>query len=285
VTATSPSSLPRILFLCSLNRWRSPTAEQIFAGHPGIECASAGLNHGAENPLTPELVEWADLIFVMERQHKVKLSSEFKPWLRGKRVVCLNIPDHSLYGPGAGEAAAGQGQRLPASSGHALINESISRANSQVSAADCLDTRGRGFANKALIYPQRRYYPMLQGSCHCGSISFKLASLPTSPTACHCVQCRKQSGHYFASANVPKADVSIEGAEHLSWFQASEKVRRGFCARCGAWLFWEPVFRDWTSVALGAIDGPTGLALERHIFVAEKGDYYELMDGLPQNEH
>lgn len=90
-------SLPRILFLCSLNRWRSPTAEQIFAEHPGIECASAGLNHGAENPLTPELVEWADLIFVMERQHKVKLSSEFKPWLRGKRVVCLNIPDRYQF--------------------------------------------------------------------------------------------------------------------------------------------------------------------------------------------
>lgn len=100
VTTTNPSSssLPRILFLCSLNRWRSPTAEQIFAEeHPGIECASAGLNHGAENPLTPELVEWGDLIFVMERQHKVKLSGEFKPWLRGKRVVCLNIPDNYKF--------------------------------------------------------------------------------------------------------------------------------------------------------------------------------------------
>lgn len=91
-TIASPA-LQRILFLCSLNRWRSPTAEQIFAEHPGIECASAGLNHGADNPLTPELVEWAELIFVMERQHKAKLASEFKPWLRGKRVVCLNIPD------------------------------------------------------------------------------------------------------------------------------------------------------------------------------------------------
>lgn len=76
-----------------MNRWRSPTAEQIFAEHPGIECASAGLNRGAENPLTPELVEWADLIFVMELGHKTKLSGEFKPQLNGKRVVCLNIPD------------------------------------------------------------------------------------------------------------------------------------------------------------------------------------------------
>jgi len=49
-----------------MNRWRSPTAEQVYSDHPGIQCASAGLNRNAENPLTPELVEWAELIFVME---------------------------------------------------------------------------------------------------------------------------------------------------------------------------------------------------------------------------
>lgn len=76
-----------------MNRWRSPTAEQVFADHPGIECTSAGLNHGADNPLTSELIEWADLIFVMERDHKTKLAKAFKQYLGGKRVVCLNIPD------------------------------------------------------------------------------------------------------------------------------------------------------------------------------------------------
>lgn len=76
-----------------MNRWRSPTAEQIFAQRPGVECASAGLYRGADNLLTPELVEWAEVIFVMERSHKVKLASEFKPYLGGKRVICLNIPD------------------------------------------------------------------------------------------------------------------------------------------------------------------------------------------------
>jgi hypothetical protein len=125
---------------------------------------------------------------------------------------------------------------------------------------------------------------MLSGSCQCASVRFEVAERPTSPTACHCVQCRKQSGHFFASANVPKAALTVSGAEHLSWYRSSEKVRRGFCSRCGSWLFWEPVFRDWTSIALGAFDGPTQLELERHIFVAEKGDYYELGDGLPQNE-
>ena len=89
--------LKNVLFICSMNRWRSPTAEQIFAEHPGIACSSAGLNHGADNPLTPELVEWADLIFVMERGHKTKLSQGFKPHLNSQRVVCLNIPDNYKF--------------------------------------------------------------------------------------------------------------------------------------------------------------------------------------------
>jgi hypothetical protein len=125
----------------------------------------------------------------------------------------------------------------------------------------------------------------LRGSCQCGAVSFTLDQTPTDPTACHCVQCRKQSGHYFVSANVPKRAVTVVGEQNITWYQSSEKVRRGFCCKCGSWLFWEPVFRDWTSVALGSLDGPSGLKLQRHIFVAEKGDYYAIADGLPQNEH
>jgi predicted protein tyrosine phosphatase len=82
-----------VLFICSQNRLRSPTAEQVFADWPGIETSSAGLNHDAENPLTPELLQWADTIFVMERAHRSRLSSRFRPHLSGKRVICLEIPD------------------------------------------------------------------------------------------------------------------------------------------------------------------------------------------------
>lgn len=89
--------MSRVLFICSQNRWRSPTAEQLFAEYPGVQCSSAGLNHDAENPLTPELIEWAELIFVMEREHKARLSSRFKPYLAGKRVVCLDIPDNYRF--------------------------------------------------------------------------------------------------------------------------------------------------------------------------------------------
>lgn len=89
--------MQRVLFICSMNRWRSPTAEQIFSEYPGVECSSAGLNRGAENPLTSELLAWADMIFVMEQAHKVKLSKDFKPYLHGKRVISLDIPDNYKF--------------------------------------------------------------------------------------------------------------------------------------------------------------------------------------------
>ncbi|MBB1610837.1 phosphotyrosine protein phosphatase [Pseudomonas sp. UMC65] len=82
-----------VLFVCSQNKLRSPTAEQLFADWPGIETASAGLNHDAEVPLGPELVQWAELIVVMEARHREKLRKRFKAQLREQQIVCLNIPD------------------------------------------------------------------------------------------------------------------------------------------------------------------------------------------------
>jgi predicted protein tyrosine phosphatase len=85
--------MTRVLFICSMNRLRSPTAEHVFADHPGIECDSAGLNNDADNPVTGELIEWAELIFVMEKVHRTKFSKRFRKHLGGRRVVCLDIPD------------------------------------------------------------------------------------------------------------------------------------------------------------------------------------------------
>ena len=85
----------RVLFVCSQNKLRSPTAEQVFAGHPGVECTSAGTNNDAENPLNAELVEWAEVIVVMERQHRTKVAKRFRKELGGKCVVCLDIPDRA----------------------------------------------------------------------------------------------------------------------------------------------------------------------------------------------
>ncbi|RYG96480.1 MAG: phosphotyrosine protein phosphatase [Alphaproteobacteria bacterium] len=89
--------LRNVLFICGQNRLRSPTAEHVFANWPGIETASAGLKNEAENPVTPELLEWADTVFVMERSHRAKLSAKFKRHLGSVRIVCLDIPDDYDY--------------------------------------------------------------------------------------------------------------------------------------------------------------------------------------------
>lgn len=85
--------MKNVLFVCSQNRLRSPTAEQVFASHPAINVASAGTNNDAENPLTPELVRWANIIFVMEKAHRNKLQKRFKSDLKEARIICLDIPD------------------------------------------------------------------------------------------------------------------------------------------------------------------------------------------------
>lgn len=125
---------------------------------------------------------------------------------------------------------------------------------------------------------------MHAGSCLCGAVRFEAAGELSPADACHCSQCRKQSGHFWASTDVPRTALTIHGAENLTWFFASERVRRGFCATCGSFLFWDPVRRDSIAVAMGAFETPTGTHLRSHIFVADKGDYYDIADGLPQNQ-
>jgi predicted protein tyrosine phosphatase len=86
-----------VLFLCSRNRLRSPTAESIFADSDGFEVRSAGLNNDAAVPITPELIEWADYIFVMEKEHRDKLQKKYKKQLNKQKIICLNIPDEYEY--------------------------------------------------------------------------------------------------------------------------------------------------------------------------------------------
>lgn len=124
---------------------------------------------------------------------------------------------------------------------------------------------------------------MHRGSCQCGAVRFTVSCDLPAPDACHCTACRKQSGHYFVSTDVPRAALTIEGEDALRWYRSSGQIRRGFCGTCGSSLFWDPTHRDWTAVAMGAFDGPTGTRLAKHIFVAEQGDYYEITDDLPRH--
>lgn len=126
---------------------------------------------------------------------------------------------------------------------------------------------------------------MHKGSCLCGAIQFSVSAPLAPPTACHCIQCRKQTGHFEAGTDVPKSALSVTGEENLRWYHSSEKVRRGFCGTCGSALFFDPVHLDWIGIFMGAFDGPTNTKLAQHIFTAEKGDYYDITDGLPQNQH
>lgn len=125
---------------------------------------------------------------------------------------------------------------------------------------------------------------MHSGSCLCGAIRFELAGEVPEASCCHCSKCRKTSGHYEAGVDVDKSAVTIFGADKVTWFFSSEKVRRGFCSVCGSPMFFDPPSADWIGLMLGSFDGATDTHIAKHIFVADKGDYYALTDGAPQYE-
>ena len=87
----------KLLFVCSQNRFRSLTAEKVFAGIPGFQVRSAGTQPDARIVVTEGHIGWADLIFVMEKSHLNRLRRKFGAALTGKRVVALHIPDDYQY--------------------------------------------------------------------------------------------------------------------------------------------------------------------------------------------
>ncbi len=120
------------------------------------------------------------------------------------------------------------------------------------------------------------------GSCLCGSVKLRIDG-PLRPVVyCHCSQCRKQTGHFYAATDAADADLTVEGADAITWYAASASARRGFCGTCGSALFWKADGSDKTSILAGCLDAPTGIKAARHIFCADKGDYYVIADGLPQ---
>lgn len=123
---------------------------------------------------------------------------------------------------------------------------------------------------------------MKKGSCLCGGVAFEVNGPLRPIIACHCSQCRKQSGHYAAFTACNDPDLTFTREDTLAWYAASDMARRGFCRECGSLLFWKGNGRSYISIAAGAIDGPTGLTLDGHIFCADKGDYYEITDGKYQ---
>jgi hypothetical protein len=127
---------------------------------------------------------------------------------------------------------------------------------------------------------------MKNGSCLCGGVSYTLSGDLRPSVACHCLQCRKTSGHYVSATQVGPEQLSFIKNETLTWYQSTPEAQRGFCNRCGSSLFWKHVDdKGAVSAMSGTIDGATGIDTSKHIFTAFKGDYYDIADDLPQTEN
>jgi hypothetical protein len=118
---------------------------------------------------------------------------------------------------------------------------------------------------------------MKTGSCLCGSVTYELRGSLRPIVACHCVQCRKTSGHYVAATQAEANAMSIKG-NSLKWFRSSEGAERAFCSNCGSNLFWRRHGSPHISIFAGTIDGATELKMESQLYAETAGDYYDLPD-------
>jgi hypothetical protein len=117
------------------------------------------------------------------------------------------------------------------------------------------------------------------GSCLCGGVRYEVTGPLRPVVACHCIQCRKQTGNYLSSTAAADGDLKLLSSDTLSWYRSSDTAKRAFCSACGSVLFWKGDGRDYIAIAAGSIDGETGLPLAGHIFCDSAGDYYEIAGG------
>ncbi len=122
--------------------------------------------------------------------------------------------------------------------------------------------------------------PRATGRCLCGAVRYQIRGPLRAVVNCHCGQCLRTHGNVAAYTSAARADLVLTEDRGLKWYRSSEVARRGFCRDCGASLFWERLSGDRVAVAAGSIDPPSGLKTIRHVFVADKSDYYEIADGL-----
>ena len=120
------------------------------------------------------------------------------------------------------------------------------------------------------------------GGCLCGKVRFATQGLLREVIFCHCSQCRRQSGLYFAATSVAANCLTVEGADSITWFAASGFAQRGFCSTCGSLLFWKPNDAPRYAVLAGAFDRPEVLHPGYHICTEGRPEFYRIGDGLPQ---
>ena len=120
---------------------------------------------------------------------------------------------------------------------------------------------------------------MKTGSCLCGAVAYEILGPMKNSLACHCSQCRKQTGSYWISSSLDDSHLKITKTDGLKWFSSSANAKRGFCKECGSNLFWKENGSVTTSVCLGGIDGKSDVKFNGHIFCDDAGDYYEIVGG------
>lgn len=120
------------------------------------------------------------------------------------------------------------------------------------------------------------------GGCLCGAVRYEVTGPLRAVLACHCEQCRRQSGHFVAATATRHRHFRLLKDEGLRWYRSSPEARRGFCGICGSSLFWEPDDKRHISIMAGTLDRPTGLAMAGHLFAGAADDYYRIADGLKQ---
>lgn len=123
---------------------------------------------------------------------------------------------------------------------------------------------------------------MQTGRCECGGVQFEITGHIPDVVVCHCSQCRRTSGHIWAGVLIPDDQFTLTMADSLCWYRSSDTAQRGFCRTCGASLFFKMDNEAAISVASGVLDQPTGLKIGKHIFAADKADYYDITDRAPQ---
>jgi len=123
---------------------------------------------------------------------------------------------------------------------------------------------------------------MVEGKCACGAVAFEVDTVRPEVTFCHCRQCRQFSGHFWSATHAPFSKVTFTSDKGLTWYNSSDWAERGFCNICGSSLFYRMKGKDDLGIAAGCITDASVLKPGKHIFVADKADYYEIADDAPQ---
>ncbi len=124
------------------------------------------------------------------------------------------------------------------------------------------------------------------GGCLCGAVRYRILGPMRGVVQCHCSKCRRFHGHVAAYVGTDPESLEMVEDRGLKWFRSitdeTPNVYRGFCSECGSSLFWHPRGEDRIAVAAGSLDEPTGMRVMGHVWVSQKGDYYEINDDLPR---